>query len=326
MSSTAPELRAFGVEPDEVGKRLDRFVADHVPELGRRHAQSWIERGRVLVNGRRQRKSYVLAPEDRVSVELAHFGAAVPAPHLELVVLLERDDLVVVDKPAGVPSGALVGSETNTLAGALLARYPEMARIGFGQREPGLLHRLDTFTSGALVAARTRTTFDELRVEMVTGRFTKTYLAVVESSAIDDGGHIDLPLLPDESDSRRVRVARPGEHGARASVSSYRTLERGRRFALVLVEVSAAYRHQVRVHLSARGSPLVGDRLYGGLDVGLGDRHLLHAHQVAASGATVAPFDVCAPLPADFSTLLSDDGLSEERVNATITERTSRSS
>ena len=147
------EVYEFEVTVDEEGQRLDRILVQRLPGVGRRAATELVRRGDVRVDGRRAVKAEQPAAGAHVTVRLPEPSAAVPDPG-PLDVLLERPDLVVVDKPAGQPSAVLRGTDRGTLVNALLARYPEMAGVGFGPREPGIVHRLDTQTSGVLVAAR----------------------------------------------------------------------------------------------------------------------------------------------------------------------------
>lgn len=294
----------FEIGEAEAGLRLDRLIAERAPELGRKRIAELFALGQVTVDGRPARKGDLGRAPQRVSATIVSSEGALAAPDVPLVVLLERDDLVIIDKPAGQPSAALHGSERGTTAGALLARYPEMGAVGFGAREPGLLHRLDTQTSGALMAARTQTAFVALRKLVELGSLDKRYLALVESQAIDDAGVIDVPLGPHPKNVRKVTALGEGAPGARSAYSEYRVLERGPRFALVEVRASRAYRHQVRVHLAWRGSPIAGDELYGGANVGLGPRHALHASYVAGVGEGVPPFAVAVPLPEDMALLL----------------------
>jgi 23S rRNA pseudouridine1911/1915/1917 synthase len=295
------EERVIRVPDDDAGERLDKFLARHCPELSRRAAMGIIERGLVRVGGKRAGKALRLAAGDEVSLP-ADVGLAPPAqPELALDVRLERDDLVVVEKPAGQPSAPLAPGETGTLAGALVARYPEMLGVGYRAREPGLIHRLDTRTSGLVVAARSAAAFDALVEALRAHHIDKRYLAIVEAAGLPDQALIELPLMSEPGGSGRVIVAPATGRGARACRSELRTLERRGRFALVEVEASRAYRHQVRVHLAASGWPIAGDLEYGGAARdALAGRHALHASHVAWAGdARVPAFTVDSPLPAD---------------------------
>ena len=298
--------RTLSVSAEEAGARLDKFLVQRCPELGRRAAADFIERGLVRVGGRRAVKSTRLAAGDVVTVPLDWAEAPAAEPELALDVRLERDDLVVVEKPAGQPSAPLSASERGTLAGALIARYPEMNGIGYRAREPGLIHRLDTRTSGLVVAARSALAFEVLRGALEAHRLDKRYLAIVEGARLPDERVIELPLMPGKAG--RVIVAPEGAAGGSPCVSRLRTLERRGRFALVEVEASRAYRHQVRVHLAAAGWPIAGDVEYGGaLRSGLSGRHALHASHVAWAGDERVPaFAVDSPLPVDLAAFLEN--------------------
>lgn len=268
------------IEEEDVGERLDVFLARRVPDLSRARAKALIETGEARVDGRRVKKSYALTAGERVTLEElpgpADFDAA-PDPSLGLEVVLETDRYVVVDKPAGVPSHPLRQGELGTLAGALLARYPEMRGVGYRKREPGILHRLDTGTSGLMLAARDPATFEELRRMLRGGEIEKRYLArcvgVVPAPSV-----IDKPIATDPRDRRKVRactdpreVQRLGARAARTEVLRSTPAEQG---SLVELRADSARRHQIRVHLASIGHPLLGDSLYGGPPL---DHHLLHA-------------------------------------------------
>ena len=300
---TDDDVFEFEVTPAEEGQRLDRILVQRLPGVGRKGAAELVRRGDVRVDGRRAVKAEQPAAGAHVAVRLPEEAAAVPEAG-PLEVLLERADLVVVDKPAGQPSAVLRGTDRGTLVNALLARYPEMAGVGFGAREPGLLHRLDTQTSGVLVAARHAESFAGLRSAFESGALHKTYLAVVEAERIDDGGIVSESLGPHPKNRRKVVTCPADSPGARPARSEYRVAERCGRWALVEVSAPRAYRHQVRVHLASLGAPIAGDLLYGGVDVGLGERHALHASSVAHTGSVPEPFSVSSPLPPDLDRLL----------------------
>jgi 23S rRNA pseudouridine1911/1915/1917 synthase len=302
--------RTFAVLAEDAGERLDKFLVRRCPELGRRAASELIERGLVRVGGRRAAKAQRLVAGDEVSAP----PASVLAPPLELElglaldVRLERSDLVVVEKPAGQASAPLVPGETGSLAGALLARYPEMISVGHRAREPGLIHRLDTRTSGLMVAARSAEVFEVLTRALSEHRLDKRYLAIVEGADLPDQLSIELPLMP--GGGGKVVVAAPGarQGGVKACVSHFRTLERRGGLSLVEVEASRAYRHQVRVHLAASGWPIAGDLEYGGTpQPALAGRHALHASHVAWTGdGRVPAFAVDSPLPDDLRAFFAE--------------------
>lgn len=303
----AAALYTLEVPAAAEGERLDKFLVQQRPELGRQGARWLTEQGLVRVNGSRAVKARPLRTGERVEVFGEWGTAPSPEPDAPLEVVLERPDLVVVDKPAGQPSAPLGALVAGTLAGALLGRYPEMAQVGYRAREPGLLHRLDTRTSGLLIAARTPAAFTVLRAALRGEQLHKRYLAIVEGLGLPDFMEVDLPLAPDPSGSGQVMVADDDDApGARPCFSELRVVERRGRWALVEVTASRAYRHQVRVHLACSGWPIAGDLDYGGSVSGaLQGRHALHASHVGWEGNEQVPaFQVESALPAELRALL----------------------
>ncbi|HVW24217.1 MAG TPA: RluA family pseudouridine synthase [Polyangiaceae bacterium] len=318
---------AFRVTRDEAGRRVDKLVAEHGKSGGRRKVAELFERGAVRVGGHVVKKGAVAREGDSVSVHLS--DAIRPEPDAPLVVRLETRDVVVVDKPASQPTAPARDGDVGTLAGALLGRYPEMASVGYRAREPGLLHRLDTETSGLVIAARSPEAFASLRAALSEGRIGKRYLAVVRAADLPESGVVETPLEPDPDDGRRVAVPAGFVRGAlgaprdaraaprapqktkadeapRTRITRFRTVHVAHDWALVEVEAPRAYRHQVRVHLAFIGHPIAGDALYGGPKAPLaGQRHALHASYVAWTGDDVVPaFAVESPLPDDLAALV----------------------
>lgn len=310
------DLTRLTVDASGVGKRLDRFIVDALPELSRARVRVLLDEGRVRVDGRRARKGDPL--REGAVVELQ--GAAPPAdftplasPDVQLTVRYEDSSVVVVDKPAGQPTHPLRPDETQTLANALVARFTDVVTVGFHLREPGLLHRLDTDTSGLVLVARSVKVFDTLRAAQLNDAITKRYLALVEGE-LGSEGVIDVPLVPHRKDPKRVEVVtdhvrlRAGTrtHPAR---THYRPVRNFDGYTLVEVELSRGFRHQVRAHLASIGHPLVGDTLYRGPalapHLGVLSRHFLHASELRFQH----PDDdrelrVTSPLPGDLDVVL----------------------
>lgn len=272
-----------------------------------------IDAGAVRVNGRHRDKGALVSTGDVIAIDTGDIAdsnaPAIPSPDLPLVVCFEGKGVVVVDKPAGQPTAPLRPSETDTLANALVARYPEMQGVGYSPREPGLVHRLDTDTSGLVIAARSAEAAETLLGALKEERIEKRYLLICSEDGLPDTGQIDFPIANHPKDQKRVYACiHPRDvmrNSPRPASTSYDVVRRSGKRALVEVKVSRALRHQIRVHFAAIDHPLVGDILYGGEAVeGLG-RHALHASRVAfAGGPGVDAFDVTCELPAELARLL----------------------
>jgi len=270
---------AFEVQADEEGLRLDVVLVRRVPAMSRKKARDMVEGGEVRLNDRPTRKGGRVVKGDRVTLARAPSKsefAARPDSSMDLHVVHEDEFLVIIDKPAGIPSHPLREDELGTVASALVARYPEMALVGYAAREPGILHRLDTDTSGLMIAARDEETFELLRADLRTQQIDKRYRALVEGDI--EPRQIDRPIAPVPGDARRVRV---GDHdGARPARTEIVAVRAHGRFREIEVSARAATRHQIRVHLASIGRPLAGDVLYGGPIVPGLTRHFLHASEI----------------------------------------------
>ena len=290
--------------------RLDRFLTTYVPGCSRRSAQRAVAAGSVRVNGRTARKGQPIAGGDVVVVaeELYAPPTLQPNPRLVVQVLYEDEALIAIDKPAGMPSHALRSEETDTAANFLLAHYPELAGVGKNDLEPGIVHRLDTDTSGVLLAARTAAAFRIVRQQFAAHQVRKEYLAVVEGD-VAAAGEVHAPIAHERHNRRKMRVCGAGEPaaGARVAVTGYRPLERFGAYTVLAVEIRTGVTHQIRVHLASIGHPIVGDRLYGGAARdGDPPRHLLHATRLTvAHPQTRRSLTVACKPPADFDAFVS---------------------
>lgn len=306
-----PRHVALSLGPEEAGKRLDLVLARRL-QLGRRRTRELFDDGRVREAGRRLRKGDSAREGQAVVVQLPAPDLALPEPELAVDVLFASEHCLIVNKPGGQPTVARRGSDRGTLANALVGRFPELAAVGHGMLEPGLVHRLDVGTSGLVVVARTTPAFIALRDGLRRGEWRKRYLAIVSRPPPAKQGKIEGWLFPARHSSRRVAFSPSpvADVHARAASCTWEVLERADRATLVEVEVAKAYRHQVRVLMASLGSPLIGDSLYGGeagtLPV---HRHALHASYIAWNGTVLVPgFCVEAALPDELLALLRPAG------------------
>ncbi len=301
------------VPAELAGARLDKVIAQLVLGASRARVKAAIVEGKVRVNGRRSPKGATVVEGDRITLVIEEVSKgdapATPEPDAPLLVLHTSSSVLVVDKPARQPSAPIRAGEIGTLANALVGRYPELAGVGYSAREPGLLHRLDTDTSGLVVVARTAAAFEALKQALKGEALVKEYLLVCRGEGLPDEGTIAFPLTNHPKDQRRVYpCAHPRDvirYAPRPASTAYRVLRRSGVFALVEATVSRALRHQIRAHFSAILHPLVGDELYGGEAVPGLSRHALHASRVAHQTVDRdLVFDVSSPLPAELAFLV----------------------
>ena len=302
------------VVPDALGgSRLDKAAAQLAEGLSRARVKRAIDEGAVRVNGRKRAKGAVVEAGEVIAIDIGSVpdpdAPCVATPDAPLVVRLETPEVLVVDKPAGQPTAPLRPEETGTLANALLGRYPELLGIGYGAREPGIVHRLDTDTSGLIIVARTAAAFEALKQALKDDRIEKTYLLVCLEAGLPESGTIEFPITNHPKDQRRVYACvHPRDvmrYSPRAASTTYELVRKKGIYALVQVKVERALRHQIRAHFAAIDHPLIGDALYGGPPVEDLARHALHASRITFSGSPpIDPFDVESPLPVELRRLV----------------------
>ena len=297
----------LSAQPLDAGKRLDVFLQEQLPQYSRSRLQTWIKAGRVRIDGRPQRPSYRLRGRESIQVEPAELPRLRAAPEdIPLKILYEDPDLLAVDKPAGMVVHAGAGCHSGTLVNALLHRFGSLSQVG-GEWRPGIVHRLDRYTSGVLLVARHDAAHRHLAQQFAARKTEKTYLALVHGSIEQDQGRIEKPIWRDPL--KRVRMtARLGR--GRAAVTEYRVLRRFAAFTLLEVRIRTGRTHQIRVHLASLGHPVVGDRLYGAPARIEGrpplGRFFLHAHRIRfLQPSTGAPITLESCLPPELERWLA---------------------
>ena len=251
-------MQAWTVDQAAAGERLDRHVAARL-DLPRNQVRKWIQDGHVRLGGRQAKPSTAVAAGDLVECDPPERkDDRVRAEPGELAVLYEDADVVVLDKPAGLTVHPGAGRATGTLAHHLLARYPEMEGVG-GPGRPGIVHRLDQGTSGALVVARTPAAYARLARAFASREVDKSYLAIVYGAPSPAAGTIEAPIGRHPVRRKEMAVVSRG----RPARTGYRTVASGAGIALVELDLATGRTHQIRVHMKHLGHPLVGDPVYG---------------------------------------------------------------
>jgi 23S rRNA pseudouridine1911/1915/1917 synthase len=274
-----------------------------LPQYSRARLQDWIKDGHVLINGAARRTSYLVRTGDVADVqpvELAPLRAT--AEEIPLTVLYEDEDVVAVDKPAGMVVHSGAGVHSGTLVNALLHRFGSLSRAA-GELRPGIVHRLDRYTSGVLLVAKNDAAHQRLAEQFASRRVEKTYLALVHGKVKLERARIEKPIARDPR--QRVRMTARLARG-RAAWSEYHVLRRFADFTLLEVRIGTGRTHQIRVHLASIGHPVVGDRLYGAPAKIAGEptlgRYFLHSHRIRfeqpSTGETIT---VESPLPAQLA-------------------------
>ncbi len=289
-------MRAFTTSPSDVGKRLDVFLQERLPEYSRSRIQQWIKEGRAHIGGVPAKASVRLRGGENVEVEPAELPPLRATPEaLPLQVLHEDADVIAIDKPAGMVVHAGAGVRTGTLVNALLHRFGALSQIG-GELRPGIVHRLDRYTSGVLLVARNDAAHRKLAEQFSRRTVEKVYLALVHGRVKAEQGRIEKPIARDRI--RRARMTARLAEG-RAAITEYKVLKRFAGFTLMEVRIRTGRTHQIRVHFSSIGHPVAGDRLYGAPPHPSG-RFFLHAHRIRfLQPSTSEPVTVVSPLPAD---------------------------
>jgi 23S rRNA pseudouridine1911/1915/1917 synthase len=305
---------SFVVGSDEAGQRLDALLSTRFPTSSRAFCRQAAESGQALVNGRPCLKGTKLRAGDAVSVtrlKEACDNRVRPDAAVRVRIVFEDDHLIAANKPAGMAVHPLASEETGTLMNGLVARYPELAGVGDQPLMAGALHRIDTGTSGLVLAARTQAAFDALRAQFDAQTVEKVYLALVEGHVAAAGRLThELAHHPGLAHCKMVdaRSLAAPDRRLRAE-TAYKPLELVGRNTLLEVTIRTGVTHQIRAQLALGGWPVVNDTLYGARPVEGCARHFLHACEARFTHpAHGRPCCLQAPLTQDFQAFLARRG------------------
>lgn len=296
----------FTVAAEDAGKRLDMAVCARFPSVSRAFCREAVESGRIVVNGRPGLKGGKLRAGDVVAldgVKESSDNRVFPDASVRFSVVFEDDALVAVNKPAGIPVQPLTCGERGTLMNGLVARYPELAGVGDQPLMAGALHRIDTETSGLVLAARTAEAFDRVRAQFAAQTVEKVYLALVEGHVAVPGRlvhelahHPSLPYCK-MVDARSLSAP---DRRMRAE-TAYRPVGLAGRYTLLEVTIRTGVTHQIRCQLALGGYPIANDVLYGAQTIEGVGRHFLHAYEIRFDHPLSGqPVRLQAPLTDDF--------------------------
>lgn len=256
----APEI-TLTITPEHAGTRLDAVLASHLAEVSRATIQKAIQQGDCLVNEQMTKASYKVRAGDEIQLDLPEAAPLTAAPeNIPLDIVYEDDELIVINKPAGMVVHPGAGVQSGTLANALVYHFNQLSQAN--SLRPGIVHRLDVGTSGLIVVAKTDRAHQHLATQFEARTTEKHYTALVYGVVKDEAGRIDAPLGRDPRN--RVKMAvRPVGQG-REALTLYRVVERFADFTLLDVEIKTGRTHQIRVHLAHFKHPIVGDVTYDG--------------------------------------------------------------
>lgn len=284
------------------GVRLDRLIADQVPDLSRTRIQALIKSGQITVNGASCKASLKLEGGEAIAItlpppEISH----IEPENIPLDVLYEDADLIVINKPAGMVVHPAYGHSSGTLVNAVLYRWPELREVG-DQHRAGIVHRLDKDTSGVIVVARTPQAHRALAEQFAARTTHKLYLALVEGNPESMTGRIEAPIGRDTRQRKQMAVTRDG----REAVSEFKVVELYADHALLEVTILTGRTHQIRVHLAFIGHSVVGDSVYGRRKQRIKmKRNFLHAAELSIDSPSTGERLTCkAPLPVGLQNIL----------------------
>ena len=299
------------VNEADAGKRIDALLGE-VTELSRSAVGKLIDKGEVQINGTPCQKKDKVKAGDTIFLEIPEVEEYEALPeNIPLDIIYEDGDLIVINKPSGLVVHPAPGNYTGTLVNALLYHCKDsLSGIG-GVMRPGIVHRIDKDTSGLLVVAKNDKTHRALSEELSYHGIEREYHALVKGGFKDDAGTVNLPIARHKTDRKKMAIA-PRDAGAREAVTHYEVIERFAGITYLKLRLETGRTHQIRVHMSAKGHPLIGDEVYGANKIPFEKKHahlldgqILHAKRLTFTHPrTKERLTFECPLPENFARLV----------------------
>ena len=300
-------MSTINIQVPKNSDRLDRYLSQELSDLSRSRIQQLIEQGHVQVNDQIcTSKKVNLKIGDRISLEIpAIEPLKLIAADIPLDILYEDEELIILNKPAGLVVHPAPGHPEGTLVNAILSHCPNLPGIG-GIQRPGIVHRLDKDTTGAIVIAKTDLAYQHLQAQLQTKTARREYLGLVYGVPKTETGSIDLPIGRNPQDRKKMGIVSI-EDGGRAAITHWQVQERLAHYTLIHFQLETGRTHQIRVHSAKIGHPIVGDPLYSSAhSIGVNlPGQALHAWKLQLQHPVSGKLlEVTAPLPRSFTTLL----------------------
>lgn len=293
----------IGIGEDE--ERLDKWLSGAIPTLSRSYIQKCIKEGQVLVNDSPCKANYRLRVDDEVAFQIPEaVEPSVEAENIPLSVLYEDEDVLVVDKPKGMVVHPAPGHYSGTLVNAVLYHCKGHLSGINGVLRPGIVHRIDRDTTGSLIVCKNDLSHREIAGQLGAHSLNRSYRAIVHGTVKEEEGTICAPIGRDEKDRKRMAL---NEKNGKEAVTHYRVLQRFRDFTYIECRLETGRTHQIRVHMTSIGHPLLGDEIYGPRKTAFRlEGQTLHAYCLGFIHPVNREYiEVKAPLPAYFSHLLT---------------------
>ena len=294
----------FAAEKEDVGTRIDVFLAENMEDLSRSGVQKLIDEGMITLNGGKTKANYKLRAKDVIDVTVPEVKEVEILPEdIPLDILYEDSDVIVVNKPQGMVVHPAPGHTSGTLVNALMFHCGDDLSGINGEKRPGIVHRIDKDTSGVLMIAKNDMAHQSLAAQLAEHSITRKYNAVVYNGFNEDEGTVNKPIGRNPQDRKKMAVT---EKHSRHAVTHYRVLERMEKFTLIEAQLETGRTHQIRVHMTHIGHPLLGDPVYGPKKQPISlEGQALHARVLGFIHPRTGEYmEFEAPLPPHFVALL----------------------